>query len=79
MSGRYGNGYYDCKAFTFQFALGGDDPERRVIDGPEFDLQHVEAGHLPAIFERLDKAGWILITSSSLPTLPDTVVFIFRK
>jgi len=79
LSARYGNGYYDCKDFTFQFVLGGDDSEHQLVDGPEFEQQHVEAGHLPAIFERLDKAGWKLVTSCSLPTLPNTVVFIFIK
>ena len=79
MPARYGNGYYNYKDFSFQFELGGDDPERRVRGGPEFEQQHVSPGHFPAIFERLDKAGWTLVTSCSFPTLTDTVLFIFRK
>lgn len=79
MSARYGNGYYSQEDFSFQFELGGDDPEHRLVNGPEFEMEHVSPGNLPAIFERLEKSGWVLITSCVLPKLANTVLFIFRK
>lgn len=76
MSARYGNGYY--KDSNFQFVLDGDDPEHQLSDSPEFE-ERVETGHLPAMFEHLHKAGWVLVTSCLLPARTDTVLFIFRK